>query len=1273
MAMDFTEEASKTIKSIKFSVLSPQEIRKYSVVEVQEADTYDEDGAPIASGLMDERLGTLEPRAKCKTCGNTAARCPGHYGRIELTTPVVHIGFIKYITALLNGFCKECGRILLPKEKIDGYKEQIERLRAASSEEPVHIYTEITREAKKINRCPHCMKRQDPVEFSKPTNFYEHTEEGAKPLDPSAIRARLELIQDEDLKLLGCNPSAARPEWTVLQVMPVPPVGVRPSIMLESGIRSEDYLTHKLVDIIRINRRLDEYALEGGAPPLIFHELSDLLQYHVTTYLDNETAGIPPARHRSGRPLRTISQRLKGKEGRFRSNLSGKRVDFSARTVISPDPSISIDEVGVPIDIAMKLTYPEVVTEWNLAEIQQLIRNGPSTYPGALYAVRPDGKRIRLEFVAERDKIAESIQPRFIVERHLRDGDIVIFNRQPSLHRMSMMAHRVKVLHYKTFRLHLCVCAPYNADFDGDEMNLHVPQTEEAITEAKVLMQVHDQILSPRYGGPLIGAIRDFITGAYMLTRKTTFLNKKEVCYLLTSIGYEGDLPPPTVKKPEHLWSGKDIFSLLLPKELNYVMKADICRSHEKCLGENCKDDAYVVVKNGKLLSGVIDRNAIGAEKSESILHRIVKEYGAEAGKDFLNSLSALLKTYITMIGFTYSADELDISSETRQKIRKTFTDAKRHIDEQTAKLHDRTLQRLPGQTLKESFEIYAMNELAKARDDAGKIADEYFGMDNDGSIMTRTGARGSSLNIGQMTACVGQQAVRGKRIMRGYRDHALPHFKPLDHSPEARGFVYSSYRDGLTPSEYFFHAMGGREGLVDTAVRTQQSGYMQRRLINALQDIRVEYDYTVRTATGQIVEFKYGEDSVDPAKSDHGKAVDIERLIERVQLSMGGGRAATETYVDTEFEKAEYELTPLLKEGLRKNILKKKLNRGAAKRAILTTVSDYKKSKIEPGESCGIVAAQSIGEPGTQMTLRTFHFAGVKERNVTLGLPRIIELVDARRAPSTPIMNIYLDKGCRKNKEKATEIAHQLVHMTMKELVPKIYVDQVNATAVIEIPSKALQEKCLTIKDLKETVKMTRCTIDFKGNKIMVKPVKVEELPKIYNKIPSVYVRGVPGIKRAIVTWENGEWIIQTDGSNLAKVMKVPGVDPTRTTTNNLHEIASTLGIEAARNAIINEIKSVLDEQGLDVDMRHVMLVADMMTLEGEIMQIGRHGISGEKASVLARAAFEITLPTLIDAAVRGSSDSLAGVTENVICGQMVPVGTGTVDLYMSSYQSKK
>jgi DNA-directed RNA polymerase subunit A' len=1256
--MSSEEGYYKQIDGLTFKVLSPQEIRKLAVVEIQTADTYDEDGAPITSGLMDGRLGTLEPRQRCKTCGNTAAKCPGHFGYIELSAPVAHVAFAKKTHDLLSSTCRDCGRILLSEERVKELLQKAEEEKQIMGFIKDGFYVEIVKEAKKSSQCSYCGARQYKIEFSKPTTFHEIVEEGgAMRLTPAIIRERLERISIKDLVLLGIEPNAARPEWMILQVLPVPPVYVRPSITLESGIRSEDDLTHKLVDIIRINQRLRE-NIDAGAPTLIIQDLSELLQYHVTTYFDNEASGIPPARHRSGRALKTLSQRLKGKEGRFRSNLSGKRVDFSARTVISPDPNIDVNDVGVPLDIAMRLTVPERVAPWNMEEMKRFILNGPENYPGALYILRPDGKRIRLEFVSERDKLAETLQYGFVVERHLKDGDIAVFNRQPSLHRMSIMAHRVRVLPYKTFRLHLSVCPPYNADFDGDEMNLHVPQSEEAQAEARLLMLVQDQILSPRYGGPIIGAIRDFLSSSFILTSDKTLLPKEVVCNLLTAAEYEGDLPEPITTDPQPLWTGKQIFSCFLPKGFNYVQKSDV---------------STLIVRNGILEQGLIDKNAIGAEKSDSIYHRIVKDYGAEDARKFLYSICRLATAFITMRGFSYSLGELDLSKEARKKIDKVIATSELNVQGLVEKYKEGTLQRLPGKSLDEALEIFIMNELASTRDKSGDVADRYFTIDNNGVIMTRSGARGSSLNIGQMTACIGQQAVRGKRILRGYRDRALSYFKPGDPSPRARGFVYNSYRDGLNPIEFFFHSMGGREGLVDTAVRTQQSGYMQRRLINALEHLKAEYDGTVRDSKGSVIQLKYGEDGVDPAKSDHGKAANVDRLIDVYKIDAKEGRPADEKYITNKLDTYKDRMPPSLIFELEKKLAESGFGEKTINDIVELAADNYLKALVEPGEAVGVVAAQSIGEPGTQMTLRTFHYAGVKERNVTLGLPRLIEIVDARRNPSTPVMTISLDKKHQVSKEKATEVAQRIIYTTVEDVAKKVFIDPKEVAVTIDLDEAMLLDRGLTATEVTETIKIPDCESSQNENVITIKPKTPQNLGKLYNKVFSLHLRGIPGIRRALVVEEKGRWIIYTDGSNLSKVMKVPGVDPSNILSNNIHEIAETLGIEAARNVIIKEAMNVLEEQGLDVDIRHVMLVADVMTSTGEVHQIGRHGVSGEKASVLARAAFEITVPSLIEAALRGQSDMLKGVTENVIVGQSVPVGTGLVDLYMTSLAPKE
>jgi len=1383
-------QLTKEIKKLRFSLLSPDAIRKLSVTRIITADTYDEDGLPIDSGLMDGRLGTIEPGQRCKTCGNRVGECEGHFGHIELARPVIHVGFNKIIRNLLRSTCRSCSRILLPQEEVDEYVEKIRESLKENGKIDTSLVQQVLKKAQKTTVCPHCNEKQIKIKLEKPTSFYEVLESGTVRLTPSDIRDRFERIPDDDVLILGINPEFARPEWMILTVLPVPPVCVRPSITLESGVRSEDDLTHKLVDVIRINQRLRE-NIEAGAPQLIVEDLWELLQYHITTYFDNEVSGIPPARHRSGRILRTISQRLKGKEGRFRSNLSGKRVDFSARTVISPDPNISINEVGVPESIAKILTIPERVTEWNVEELKELVIKGPDSIDGANYIIRADGRRVDLRFVKDRSAIAETLEPEFIVERHLRDGDIVLFNRQPSLHRMSIMAHQVRVMPYRTFRLNLCVCLsgdteifteegkikigeltssngvysplscdwdntkkpyfsgisqihvinpkelglksykiitengriikateehpfytdkgvikagelkegyhlavypidlpevggcptvlteeqitnimpentyhkytlnnldkigllnvtagsrtqislakltghlfgdgslnitnrggritfraaeyqdilelytvaktlnlnptpikesklstsyikefngkyrkikgkcylfevrskpiaiafsalgvpvgdkttqeytvpewlmdapkitkraflrayfgselstprlhsnskrkfnqpvfkiakikelsakpfidgikkllkefdvelssitvskgnlrkdgkcsliyscnlaasdvnllnlfkrigyefaaekeklarlaseyiqkkikvknelslklrkayelrnkglsyaaiakeiggiswstiaswiynnranaglpsdfpdflewketatknlnngfvwdkiikieevflpvaydittvddnhnfvaaefltkncpPYNADFDGDEMNLHVPQGEEARAEARTLMMVQEQILSPRYGGPIIGGIQDYISIAYLLTRKSTLLTREQVCQLMIAGGVDQELPEPAIKTPEELWTGKQIFSLLLPKGLNISLKAKVCRRCSVCSKENCPYDAYVFIRDGNLLAGVIDKKAFGAGQTDNVFHRLVKDFGTHTARIFLDSITKLLITFNQFNGFTLGIDEIDIKKEARMRIKEVLDNAKTKVHELIEIYKLGELERLPGRTVEETLEMRIKQELAEARDKAGEIAGDYLGLEKHTVIMTKAGARGNPLNLAQMSACVGQQAVRGERIQRGYRHRTLPHFKEGDLGPEARGFVSSNYRDGLDPIEFFFHAMGGREGLVDTAVRTSTSGYMQRRLINALQDIKVEYDNTVRDADGTIIQITYGEDGIDPAKSDHGKAVNIDIVIEKVLSEEKGGKS---------------------------------------------------------------------------------------------------------------------------------------------------------------------------------------------------------------------------------------------------------------------------------------------------------------------------------------------------------------------------------------------
>jgi DNA-directed RNA polymerase subunit A' len=950
-----SQHAPKEIGQLTFGLMDPEEYRDMSATKVITADTYDDDGFPIDMGLMDPRLGVIDPGLECKTCGKHSGSCNGHFGHIELAAPVIHVGFAKLIRRLLRGTCRECSRLCLNDEEREEFTSRLRRARELGND--LNDVTKAAiRQARKKDHCPFCGEQQYDINHEKPTTYYEVqqvltseypdriaeamepdpddeddqgmspveladetgvdqsriqdilsgefrpreedrkaiekaldvdlTEEDMNKLMPSDIRDWFEAIPDGDLNVLGISAERSRPEWMILTVLPVPPVTARPSITLDNGQRSEDDLTHKLVDIIRINQRFMENR-EAGAPQLIIEDLWELLQYHVTTFMDNEISGTPPARHRSGRPLKTLSQRLKGKEGRFRGSLSGKRVNFSARTVISPDPTLSLNEVGVPDRVAKEMTQTMNVNERNLEEARRYVSNGPEAHPGANYVQRPDGRRLKVT-PKNCEELAEKVDPGWEVSRHLIDGDIIVFNRQPSLHRMSIMAHEVVVMPYKTFRLNTTVCPPYNADFDGDEMNMHALQNEEARAEARVLMRVQEQMLSPRFGENIIGAIQDHISGLYLLTHTDPHFNETQALDMLRATRID-ELPEPDGVSTSDAsagsadaaasdgeedgtpyWTGRSLFSELLPDDLNLEFTSSA--------GDT------VVIEDGQMVDGTIDEDAVGAFGGE-IVDTICKVYSNTRARIFVNEVSTLAMRSIMHFGFSIGIDDESISPEAEAQIDEAIGNAYDRVQELIETYEQGDLESLPGRTVDETLEMKIMQTLGKARDSAGDIAEDHFDDDNPAVVMAESGARGSMLNLTQMAGAVGQQAVRGERINRGYEDRTLSHYKPNDLSAEAHGFVEHSYRGGLEPREFFFHAMGGREGLVDTAVRTSKSGYLQRRLINALSELETQYDGTVRDTSDTIVQFEFGEDGTSPVKvsSNEDNDIDVDRIADRV------------------------------------------------------------------------------------------------------------------------------------------------------------------------------------------------------------------------------------------------------------------------------------------------------------------------------------------------------------------------------------------------------
>jgi len=1166
------EPIIKQLKEIKFGLFSPEDIKRIAGKKIVTPELYDMDGYPVDGGLMDLHLGVITPGVRCRTCGGSLKECPGHFGYIEMARSVMHIKFVPLVEFCLKSTCQECGRIMIDEKDI-----KLGRID----------------KAKNAKKCPWCNAKQEKFKLEKPTSFYI----GKRRVFPTEIREKLARITDADLKVLGMNPLTCRPEWSILTLLLVPPVTVRPSITLETGERSEDDLTHELSNIVRSNQRLWE-NLNAGAPEVIIEDLWDLLQYHVTTFFDNTVPHVPPARHRSGQPLKTIVERIKGKEGRIRHNLAGKRVNFSSRTVISPDPYLMLNEVGIPETVASILTVPERVTTANIDLLKDMARK--SDYPAAVSIVRPDGKR---KYITEetREQMIEEISQNYLVERQLQDKDITLFNRHPSLHRMSIMGHFAKVLPGRTFRMHPAICFPYNADFDGDEMNIHVPQTEEARAEAKVLLNVDENLMSPKFNANVIGCVEDAITGLYLLTLESS-IDRDLASQILAQVNCE--IPGRMKEK----LSGREVLSYILPK-VDFEDKTKACRGKDcpnfsKCKKENCPYQAYVLIKDGKLISGVIDEKIIGVE-TNTLIRELDRQAGRKATINFLSKAFMLGVLYLTRTGFTVSLADIETTEVVDKEVRRIIEEAEKKSRDVIKSFYDKTLEVIPGKTLEESREIKLLQILNEIRTLSGEALKKEIDVLNPAYIMATCGARGSLLFLTQMACTVGQQSLWAKRISLGYANRSLSFFKENDLSPRARGYIYSNYLKGLEADEFFFTAITGRDGLMDTALRTPKSGYLYRRLVNALQDLRVEYDGTVRDSNYNIIQYLYGEDGISVSK-EH-----------------------------------------------------------------------LKNNKAVPGDAVGVVTAESFGEPSTQMTLNVFHFSGVSEMAVTVGLPRLIEIFDARKKPATPSMEIYLEKEYN-NQEAARKMAARIKEIKLDDIAEEITVNFSDAKIIVALNKKTLANLGISAEKVISALEENHLKAKATDKGIEVKSKDIEEgnfkqLYKLKEKLKKIIITGVKGITDVLPVKKETGYVILTAGSNLEDVLKTKGVDAKKTTTNDLHEVANILGIEAARQAIMNEIAKTLQKQGQEIDIRHTKLIADAMTHTGEIKGVTRTGIIQDKGSILARASFETPIKHFVNAVVTGSSDHLISVIENLIFNQPVPVGTGLPGLLVKITKPEK
>ena len=1125
------------IVGIQFSMFSPEEIEKYSVVEITNKETYN-GNKPKIGGLFDPRMGVLEPGLICPTDGMNYINSPGYFGHVKLAKPVYYIQYIDTIIDVMKCVCNKCGKLLISKKM---YKSLLNEPSDKRWHQVLDLCKGVQRCGDEIDNGCGCLQpskiKQDGfanivaewVE-SKKDDDDEDDEPSSGVLSlkitPEMVINIFKKISDDDVNFMGFSNLWSRPEWMICQTFAVPPPAMRPSVKHDAQQRSEDDITHIIINIIKVNNKLKS-ILESKKDEVndkIIDDWTSVLQYYIATMIDNKISGASPVTQRSGRALKSISERHKGKTGRVRGNLMGKRVDFSARSVITPDPELSIAELGVPMKIAKNITKPVEVHKHNINYLYYLVKNGPENYPGAKILEKKNGTSISLGYI-DRNNVKLEIGD--IVHRHMMDGDVVLFNRQPTLHRMSMMAHIVKVMEKgDTFRMNVADTKPYNADFDGDEMNMHMPQNDEAESELRYLANIPNHIISPGNNKPIIGIFQDSMIGSYLFTRDNIKVSKKNAMNLLMKTNKFSMINLFTeLDKPEY--TTFELLTEILPK-ITLKYKTNLFKKDEEYSDSN----HVLEINSGIIKRGQFDKGVLGGS-SKGLLHRIKKDYNAIECQDFIDNLQGIVTEYMKTTGFSVGISDLIANDETNQQINEIINNKKREVSNLIDQIHLGIFENKTGQSNDQYFETEVNNILNKASMDAGNVGISSLDKNNRFVALVTSGSKGNNLNISQMISCLGQQNVDGKRIPYGYTNRTLPHFKQFDDTPRARGFVESSFIGGLKPDELFFHAMGGRVGLIDTAVKTSTTGYIQRRLIKGMEDIQVMYDKTVRNNKNKIIQFKYGGTNFDTThietvnfdlvdlsiediyknynynfndKKNHLKLIYTSQTISKYNSEIAELKQRTQDDINYIIEKRNYVIETIYKymddkkiyvpihfqnmiENIKEqfqinsnnlsnitpiqaykiiddtyNIINKyygscekfeivykfymnpyilihklKYNEDAINYLCEKIIHIYKKSLINPGEMVGMISAQSIGEPTTQMTLNTFHFAGVSSKsNVTRGVPRIEEILTLTKKLKNPSLTIFLKEKDALDINKAYHHASKIEHIKFVDLIQK-------------------------------------------------------------------------------------------------------------------------------------------------------------------------------------------------------------------------------------------
>ena len=1270
------------IKSVGFGILSDEDIEKMAVCEVDTPAMTSEPGC-----IYDPRMGVANQNTFCQTCTKNVWDCPGHFGLIKLRIPVIF--FYKTALNMLRCFCLNCSRLIclegsLLLNGIRGFDKVISYL-----------------SKQKMGFCDHCKTPHPEIRYSATENILtaqlkHKTTKTMKDLSVEDVKNVFDKIIDADVKLLGVDPTMFHPRNLVLTKFPVLPISCRPKMHTPDNTTSDHDLSAVTAEIIKLNNILGVEEPSSDR----YQKTVTALRLRVLAYCDN-TKCIN-FQNTNYKPNSGIKELLDKKDGIFRKNLMGKRCDETGRTVIGPDPTLKLTQVAVPRKMAEILTVPEYVTPFNKDRLTEIVNTNRATlvckasgvkkivsnslYVNKVHLNHGDkvtdartGKvtevvNCKMELkpgdvvtrVNGEKKVVEPLEKRRIeldygdyVERYLQDGDVGLLNRQPTLHKNSMQAMQVVIKEGKTLRLNLSQTPGFNADFDGDEMNFSVCKSEIARSELLNLSLSKNLILSSQTNKPMMAIVQDSLLGAYKMTKTPQPIDKGEFMDILFRTDFTKTYNY-TERLEEIRTARKEPNQYTTPMIFSFIMPPDFFIEYEE-----------LQIERGILISGCFKKANLGGTK-KSLLRVLALEYGNDIAASFIDNIQFVTNAWLEVNGFSIGLDDCFIPeskiARIEEMVAKSFMDA-----EQSSMTTDNPL-------IKESKIHMSLNKIS----DAGKrFAAEALDKNNNILLTVKAGSKGDYYNSTQISGVVGQQNVYGKRPSNTLDNNSrsLPHYPKnipdRRRMYESRGFVANSFFKGLNPQESFFHAMSGREGMINTAMGTSESGYNQRKTVKIKENLTIKYDGTVRGATNNIYQFSYGYSGFDPAKvtlvNGEQRPCDVARLERRVNSNFPGEelKPLTDEQISTLCKKSIP--VPAIPAVIRDAIVNRhtrqlekllkdvKLSEKSFSMFEEILVNAYQTAVITPGEAVGIQAAQSIGEKQTQLTLNTFHTAGKLQQT---GVGRFLELLDVKKNLKVKTCTLYFKKPPISPQEIRKDLTSLLVAATFDDVTEKVIVAKTYIRVLFSLkklfslrlsPTRIL--KVLTEKTSGFLFTLKPAYIDIHLPEGTLSDTFVDETMKEFGKI---LLCGIEGITDIYLHYEDQEWSIITTGSSLKKLLAFDVFDHKRTYCNNMWEVLDCLGLIAMKKMLFME----LEKNIVGINPEHIQLLVDKITYKGKPMPVNRYTMRTNDVGPLCKATFEESTDNIISAAVRTEVDTISGVSASIICGNKMGMGTGSFDM---------